>query len=87
MSLLRMFDVNEDVLVVDKNDFNKNCFEREYFLVSKDEWNSEEDGFKTFCLYLTRLEKGRIFLYLTKEGNPVIFRELPLCKRKDYIEI
>lgn len=78
-----MYDTNEDVLVVRKSDYQNNG----YFIVPKDEWLCEDDGLKSFHLFLTKLDGNRVSLFLTSEGNPVIFRELPLSRRSDYIEI
>ena len=83
MNLIRMYDTNEDVLVVSKSDYQNNG----YFIVPKDEWLCEDDGLKSFHLFLTKFEGNRVSLFLTSEGNPVIFRELPLSRRSDYIEI
>lgn len=83
MNLIRMYDTNEDVLVVRKSDYQNNG----YFIVPKDEWLCEDDGLKSFHLFLTKLDGNRVSLFLTSEGNPVIFRELPLSRRSDYFEI
>ena len=83
MNLIRMYDTNEDVLVVRKSDYQNNG----HFIVPKDEWLCEDDGLKSFHLFLTKFEGNRVSLFLTSEGNPVIFRELPLSRRSDYIEI
>lgn len=83
MNLIRTYDTNEDVLVVRKSDYQNNG----YFIVPKDEWLCEDDGLKSFHLFLTKLDGNRVSLFLTSEGNPVIFRELPLSRRSDYIEI
>ena len=83
MNLIRMYDTNEDVLVVRKSDYQNNG----YLIVTKDEWLSEDDGLKSFHLFLTKFDGNRVSLFLTSEGNPVIFRELPLSRRSDYVEI
>lgn len=83
MNLIRMYNTNVDVLVVRKSDYQNNG----YFIVPKDEWLCEDDGLKSFHLFLTKLDGNRVSLFLTSEGNPVIFRELPLSRRSDYIEI
>ncbi len=77
MTQMKMF------LVVRKSDYQNNG----YFIVPKDEWLCEDDGLKSFHLFLTKLDENRVSLFLTSEGNPVIFRELPLSRRSDYIEI
>lgn len=87
MELIRMYDKNEDVLVVRKSDYQNNNIGDGYFLVPKDEWFCEDDGFNCFHLFLTRMDGNRISLFLTGGGNPVIFRELPLSRRSDYIEV
>ena len=78
-----MYDTNEDVLVVRKSDYQNNG----YFIVPKDEWLCEDDGLKSFHLFLTKFEGNRVSLFFFFFFNPVIFRELPLSRRSDYIEI
>ena len=83
-----MYDTNEDVLVARKSDYqNNNNIGNGYFIVPKDEWTCEDDGMKRFHLFLTNVDGNRISLFLTVEGNPVIFSELPLSRRSDYVEI
>ncbi len=87
MNLIRMYDKNEDVLVARKSDYQNNNIGDRYFLVLKEEWFGEDDGVNSFHLFLTKIDGNRISLFLTSEGNPVIFRELPLSRRSDYVEI
>ncbi len=87
MNLIRTYDTNEDVLVVRKSDYQNNNIGDGYFIVPKDEWFCEDDGLKSFHLFLTKFYGNRVSLFLTSERNPVIFRELPLSRRRDYIEI
>lgn len=87
MNLIRTYDTNEDVLVVRKSDYQNNNIGDGYFIVPKDEWFCEDDGLKSFHLFLTKFDGNRVSLFLTSEGHPVIFRELPLSRRSDYIEI
>lgn len=82
-----MYDINEDILVVRKSEYQNNNISDEYFLVPKEEWYCEDNGLKSFHLFLTKVDGNRISLFLTSEGNPVIFRELPLSQRSDYIGI
>ena len=82
-----MYDINEDILVVRKSEYQNNNISDEYFVVPKEEWYCEDYGLKSFHLFLTKVDGNRISLFLTSEGNPVIFRELPLSQRSDYIEI
>lgn len=82
-----MYDINEDILVVRKSEYQNNNISDEYFVVPKEEWYYEDNGLKSFHLFLTKVDGNRISLFLTSEGNPVIFRELPLSQRSDYIEI
>ena len=82
-----MYDTNEDVLVARKSDYQNNNIGDGYFLVPKDEWFYEDDGLNCFHLFLTKMDGNRITLFLTSEGNPVIFSELPLSRRSDYVEI
>ena len=82
-----MYDINEDILVVRKSEYQNNNISDEYFVVPKEEWYCEANGLKSFHLFLTKVDGNRISLFLTSEGNPVIFRELPLSQRSDYIEI
>ena len=85
--MIRMYDINEDVLVVRKSEYQNNNIGDEYFVVPKEEWYCEDNGLKSFHLFLTKVDGNRISLFLTGGGNPVIFRELPLSQRSDYIEI
>ena len=87
MEPIRMYDTNEDVLVARKSDYQNNNIGDGYFIVPKDEWTCEDDGIKRFHLFLTNVEGNRISLFVTTEGNPVIFSELPLSRRSDYVEI
>ena len=87
MNLIKLYDTNEDVLVARKSDYQNNNIGDGYFIVPKDEWTCEDDGIKRFHLFLTNVEGNRISLFLTTEGNPVIFSELPLSRRSDFVEI
>ena len=87
MKLTRNYDTNEDILVVWKSGYQNDNIGDEYFIVPKEEWYCEDNGLKSFHLFLTKVDGNRISLFLTSEGNPVIFRELPLSKRSYYIEI
>ena len=87
MELIRMYDTNEDVLVARKSDYQNNNIGDGYFIVPKDEWFCEDDGLNCFHLFLTKIDENRISLFLTDKGNPVIFSELPLSRRRDYVEI
>lgn len=87
MDLIKMYDTNVDVLVVRKSDYQNNNIGDGYFLVPIEEWLCEDDGLKSFHLFLTKFYENKVSLFLTSEGNPVIFRELPLSRRSDYIEI
>ena len=87
MELIRMYDTNEDVLVARKPDYQNNNIGDGYFIVPKEEWLCEDDGLNSFHLFLTNVDRNRISLFLTSEGNPVIFSELPLSRRSDYVEI
>ena len=85
--MIKLYNTNVDVLVVRKSDYQNNNIGDGYFLVPKDEWLCEDDGIKRFHLFLTNVDGNRISLFLTDKGNPVIFSELPLSRRKDYVEI
>ena len=87
MELIRTNDTNEDVLVARKSDYQNNNIGDGYFLVPKDEWFCEDDGLNCFHLFLTKIDGNRISLFLTSEGTPVVFSELPLSRRSDYVEI
>ena len=82
-----MYDINEDILVVRKSEYQNNNISDEYFVVPKEEWYCEDNGLKSCHLFLTKVDGNRISLFSTSEGNPVIFREQPLSQRSDYIEI
>lgn len=85
--MIKLYNTNVDVLVVRKSDYQNNNIGDGYFLVPIEEWTCEDDGLKSFHLFLTKFDENRVSLFLTREGNPVIFRELPLSRRSDYIEI
>ena len=42
--MIRMYDTNEDVLVVRKSDYQNNSIGDKYFLVPKDEWLMKDDA-------------------------------------------
>ena len=77
--MIKLYNTNVDVLVVRKSDYQNNNIGDGYFI--------EDDGLKSFHLFLTKFDGNRVSLFLTSEGHPVIFRELPLSRRSDYIEI
>ena len=79
-----MYDTNEDVLVARKSDYQNNNIGDGFFLIPKDEWFCEDDGLNSFHLFLTNVDNNRISLFLTSEGNPVIFRELPFAENGRY---
>ena len=85
--MIKLYNTNVDVLVVRKSDYQNNNIGDGYFLVPIEEWTCEDDGLESFHLFLTKFDENRVSLFLTREGNPVIFRELPLSRRRDYIEI
>ena len=85
--MIKLYNTNVDVLVVRKSDYQNNNIGDGYFLVAIEEWTCEDDGLKSFHLFLTKFYGNKVSLFLTSEGNPVIFRELPLLRRSDYIEI
>lgn len=63
MNLIRTYDTNEDVLVVRKSDYQNNNIGDGYFIVPKDEWFCEDDGLKSFHLFLTKFYGNRVFIY------------------------
>lgn len=77
MNLIRMYDTYEDVLIARKSDYQNNNIGDGYFIVPKDEWTCEDDGLNCFHLFLTKMDGNRITLFLTSEGNPVIFTNFP----------
>ena len=85
--MIKLYNTNVDVLVVRKSDYQNDNIGDGYFVVPKDEWLCEDDGLKSFNLFLTKFYGNKVSSFLTSEGNPVIFRELPLSRRSDYIEI
>lgn len=82
-----MYDTNEGILVARKSNYLNNNIVDEYFIVSKEEWFGENDGVNSFHLFLTKIERNRVSLFLTGGGNSVIFRELPLSRRSDCIKV
>lgn len=85
--MIRMYNTNEDILVTKKSDYQNNAIGDGYFIVPKKEWLSKDNGIETFHLFLTKIEGDKISLYLAKGEYPVIFKELPLSKRVEYIEV
>lgn len=85
--MIKLYNTNVDVLVVRKSDYQNNNISDGYFIVPKDEWLCEDEEPKSFHLFLTKFDGNKVSLFLTSEGHPVIFRELPLSRRSDYIEI
>lgn len=85
--MIKLYNTNVDVLVVRKFDYQNDNIGDGYFVVPKDEWLCEDDGLKSFHLFLTKFYGNKVSLFLTSEGHPVILRELPLSRRSDYIEI
>ena len=85
--MIKLYNTNVYVLVVRKSDYQNNNIGDGYFIVPKEEWLCEDDGLKSFHLFLTKFDGNRVSLFLTSKRHPVIFRELPLLRRSDYIEI
>ena len=46
--MIRMYDMNEDILVVRKSEYQNNNISDEYFVVPKEEWYCEDNGLKSF---------------------------------------
>ena len=74
--MIRMYDTNEDVLVVRKSDYQNNSIEDKYFLVPKDEWLMKDDGISVFHIYLTKVVDDRIDYYLVNGEYVVVLEEL-----------
>ena len=85
--MIKLYNTNVDVLVVRKSDYQNNNIGDGCFIVPKDEWLCEDEEPKSFHLFLTKFDGNKVSLFLTSEGHPVIFRELPLSRRSDYIAI
>ena len=85
--MIKLYNTNVDVLVVRKSDYQKNNIGDGCFIVPKDEWLCEDEEPKSFHLFLTKFDGNKVSLFLTSEGHPVIFRELPLSRRSDYVDI
>lgn len=85
--MIKLYNTNVDVLVVRKSDYQNNNIGDGCFIVPKDEWLCEDEEPKSFHLFLTKFDGNKVSLFLTSEGHPVIFRELPLSRRSDYVEI
>lgn len=77
-----MYNTIEDILVAKKSDHQNNAIGDGYFIVPPKEWLSEDDGIRTFHLFLTKIESDRIPLYLAQGKYPVIFNEIPLCQER-----
>ncbi len=85
--MIRMYNTNEDILVAKKSDHQNNAIGDRYFIVPKKEWLSEDDSIRTFHLFFTKIESDRISLYLAQGKYPVIFNEIPLSRKDEYIEV
>lgn len=70
--MIKLYNTNVDVLVVRKSDYQNNNIGDGYFLVPIEEWTCEDDGLKSFHLFLTKFYGNKVSLFLTSEGNPVI---------------
>lgn len=85
--VIRMYNTDDDVLVMKKSDYQNSNIGDEYFIVPKEEWLIEDDDIRTFHLFLTKVEDDRISLYFFQGKFPVIFAELPLSRRGEYVEV
>ena len=61
--MIKLYNTNVDVLVVRKSDYQNNNIGDGYFLVPKDEWLCEDDGLKSFHLFLSKLDGNRVSLF------------------------
>ena len=84
-NLIRQYDTNDDVLVVKKVDVENNNCDCELFLVSKEEWQGDDDA--TFHLFETKVENNAVTLLLVCGGHPVIHKECEMSERSDYVEV
>ena len=82
-----MYNTNEDILVAKKSDHQNNAIGDRYFIVPQKEWLSEDDGIRTFHIKKKKIESDRISLYLAQRKYPVIFNEIPLSRKDEYIEV
>lgn len=73
--------------MVRKTDYINGTIGENYFLVDKEYWLMEDDGESKFQLYLTKIKDDQINFFFVNGNNYVIAEELPLSKRKDYLEI
>lgn len=87
MKTIRMYDTNETVLVARKSGYQNNNIGDGYFIVPKEEWLCEDDVVNKFHPFLTKIDGNRISLFLTREGNHVIIKELSLSRRRDYAKL
>lgn len=42
--MIRLYDINDDVLVARKSDCQNNAIGDGYFIIPKEEWTCEDDG-------------------------------------------
>ena len=53
-NLIIFYDTNEHILVVGKSDCQNDVIGNGYFIVQKEEWLYEHDGFNSFHPFLTK---------------------------------
>lgn len=64
--MIRMYDTNEDILIVGKCDYQNNNVGDEYSIVPKEERYCEDNGHKSFHLLLTKFNGNQSVLALDK---------------------
>ena len=52
--MIRMSDINADILVVRKSEYQNNNIGDEYFIVPKEEWYCEDNGLKSCHLFFAK---------------------------------
>lgn len=77
------YDVNIDLLIVEKSNYNNGVIFGQLFIVPKEEWYNEE----FFHLYEAKLDGNRVSLFLAC-GEYVIIHKQEHCSNKtNYIVI
>ena len=77
------YDVNVDLLVVEKSKYTNGVISGQLFLVPKEEWFNNE----YFHLFEAKLDGNRVSLYLACGEYAIIHKQVPIENKDQYISI
>ena len=78
------YNIEEDILVVEKSDIDNGVISGQLYLVPREEWFNEE----CFHLFETKLDGNRVSLYLACGGEyAIIHKQVPIENKDQYIAI